>query len=64
MALALELLADPALETLVTGRSEFGELPEVMPRIAGGELPVLCHLITYGDETKDAEATGNTRTGE
>ncbi len=64
MALALELLADPALETLITGTSRFGELPEVMPRIAGGELPALCHLITYGDESNDAEATGNTRTGE
>lgn len=49
MALALELLADPALETLITGESPFGELPEVMPRIASGELPALCHLVTYDD---------------
>jgi threonine dehydrogenase-like Zn-dependent dehydrogenase len=47
MSLALELLADPALETLITGESAFAELPEVMPRIAAGELPALCHLITY-----------------
>ncbi|NLU73145.1 zinc-binding alcohol dehydrogenase [Streptomyces sp. HNM0575] len=61
MALALELLADPALETLITGESRFGELPEVMPRIAAGELPALCHLITYDDITDDdasAEAPG------
>jgi NADPH:quinone reductase-like Zn-dependent oxidoreductase len=55
MALALDLLADPALETLITGTSEFGELPDVMRRITDGELPALCHLITYGDETKYAE---------
>ena len=55
MALALDLLADPALETLITGTSEFGELPDVMQRITAGELPALCHLITYGDETKRAE---------
>jgi threonine dehydrogenase-like Zn-dependent dehydrogenase len=55
MALALDLLADPALETLITGTSEFGELPDVMRRITDGELPALCHLITYRDETKHAE---------
>ncbi|OEU91970.1 dehydrogenase [Streptomyces abyssalis] len=47
MALALDLLADPAMETLITGESAFGDLPAVMPRIAGGELPALCHLVTY-----------------
>lgn len=64
MALALDLLADPALGTLITGTSEFGELPRVMPRIADGELPALCHLITYGDDPLGAGASGTTRTGE
>ncbi len=50
MALALDLLRDPALEMLVTGSSAFDELPEVMPEIASGRLPALCHLITYGDD--------------
>ncbi|MFC4496502.1 zinc-binding alcohol dehydrogenase [Streptomyces ovatisporus] len=50
MALALDLLQDPALEMLITGTSAFDELPEVMPEIASGRLPALCHLITYGDE--------------
>jgi threonine dehydrogenase-like Zn-dependent dehydrogenase len=49
MALALDLLADPALETLITGESDFEDLPDVMPRIASGELPALCHVVTYGD---------------
>ncbi|MFD6953032.1 dehydrogenase [Nocardiopsis sp. TSRI0078] len=45
--LALELLADPAFDSLVTGESPFEELPSVMPRLAGGELPALCHLIVH-----------------
>ncbi|MFF7971409.1 dehydrogenase [Streptomyces sp. NPDC007905] len=48
MALALDLLADPALDTLVTGENAFEELPELMPRLASGEIPALCHRITYG----------------
>jgi threonine dehydrogenase-like Zn-dependent dehydrogenase len=47
MALALELLADPRFDTLITGRSDFTELPEVMPRLADGSLPALCHVIDY-----------------
>jgi hypothetical protein len=49
MALALDLLADPALDALITGESAFEELPEVMPRLASGEIPALCHRIRYGD---------------
>jgi threonine dehydrogenase-like Zn-dependent dehydrogenase len=47
LALALDLLHDPAFDALLTGSSRFAELPEVMPRLAGGELPALCHLIRY-----------------
>ena len=47
MAVALELLADPAFDALVTGESAFAELPEIMPRLASGELPALCHRIVY-----------------
>ncbi|MBD0421213.1 zinc-binding alcohol dehydrogenase [Streptomyces sp. TRM S81-3] len=49
LALALDLLADPALDALVTGESPFAQLPDVMPRLASGELPALCHRIRYGD---------------
>ncbi|MEU5361899.1 zinc-binding alcohol dehydrogenase [Streptomyces sp. NPDC005925] len=47
LALALDLLADPALDALVTGESAFDELPEVLPRLASGELPALCHRVRY-----------------
>lgn len=47
LALALELLADPALDALVTGESAFEELPEVMPKLASGEIPALCHRVRY-----------------
>jgi NADPH:quinone reductase-like Zn-dependent oxidoreductase len=48
LALALELLRDPAFDVLLTGQSSFGELPDVMARLAAGSLPALCHTITYG----------------
>ena len=47
LALALELLRDPAFDALVTGQSHFCELPDVMARLAAGTLPALCHTITY-----------------
>ena len=50
LALALDLLRDPAFDALVTGQSRFGELPEVMARLAEGTLPALCHTITYDGE--------------
>ncbi|WP_328352462.1 zinc-binding alcohol dehydrogenase [Streptomyces sp. NBC_00445] len=51
LALALDLLADPALDALVTGESAFEELPDVLPRLASGEIPALCHRVRYGDPT-------------
>ncbi|MDH6438589.1 threonine dehydrogenase-like Zn-dependent dehydrogenase [Streptomyces sp. SAI-144] len=48
LALALKLLADPALDALITGESAFEELPGVMPKLASGEIPALCHLVRYG----------------
>ena len=47
LALALDLLADPTLDALITGESAFEELPEVMPRLASGEIPALCHRVRY-----------------
>jgi threonine dehydrogenase-like Zn-dependent dehydrogenase len=47
LALALELLRDPAFDALVTGQSPFSELPDVMAQLAAGSLPALCHTITY-----------------
>ncbi|MFJ6675984.1 zinc-binding alcohol dehydrogenase [Actinosynnema sp. NPDC091369] len=45
MALALDLLADPAFDALITGASRFDDLPSLL---AGGALPPLCHRVDYG----------------
>ena len=50
LALALDLLKDPAFDALVTGRSSFAELPDVMAQLAAGTLPALCHTITYDED--------------
>jgi NADPH:quinone reductase-like Zn-dependent oxidoreductase len=47
LALALDLLRDPAFDALLTGQSAFNELPDVMARLAAGNLSALCHTITY-----------------
>lgn len=49
LAIALDLLRDPAFDVLLTGESRFDELPEVLPRLASGSLPALCHRIAYGE---------------
>ncbi|WP_371663752.1 3-hydroxyacyl-CoA dehydrogenase NAD-binding domain-containing protein [Streptomyces sp. NBC_00280] len=49
LALALDLLADPALDALVTGECAFEELPDVLPGLASGEIPALCHRVRYPD---------------
>jgi NADPH:quinone reductase-like Zn-dependent oxidoreductase len=50
LALALELLRDPAFDALLSGQSHFHELPDVMSRLAAGRLPALCHTIDYEEE--------------
>ena len=56
LALALDLLRDPAFDALLTGESPFETLPEVMPRLVSGDLPALCHSLTYGlDHTGHGE---------
>jgi threonine dehydrogenase-like Zn-dependent dehydrogenase len=47
LTLALELLADPVFDTLITGECGFEELPGVLARMAAGELPGLCHRVRY-----------------
>jgi 2-desacetyl-2-hydroxyethyl bacteriochlorophyllide A dehydrogenase len=47
LALALDLLDDPAFDVLLTGESRFEELPDLMPKLADGSVPALCHTITY-----------------
>ena len=47
MELALRLLADPALDALITGESDFTALPEVMATLAMSPDGALCHRIRY-----------------
>lgn len=47
LALALDLLRDPAFDALLTGESPFVKLPDLMPRLARGEVAGLCHALTY-----------------
>ena len=47
MALALELLADPRLDALVSGESSFDELPTLLARLATSPAGTLCHRIRY-----------------
>jgi threonine dehydrogenase-like Zn-dependent dehydrogenase len=49
LALALDLLRDPAFDALLSGASRFDELPDVMARLSAASLPALCHSITYGE---------------
>lgn len=47
LVLALELLADPVLDSLITGESPFDELPDVLARLADGPGDSICHRIRY-----------------
>ncbi|MFY1672746.1 zinc-dependent alcohol dehydrogenase [Plantactinospora sp. WMMB334] len=53
LELALELLADPAFDALLTGACRFEELPEVLPRLVSGELPALCQVVDYAEAATD-----------
>lgn len=47
LALALQLLQDDSFDALITGESPFEELPDVMPGLADGTRPAICHTISY-----------------
>jgi hypothetical protein len=47
MELAIALLADPTLDALITGESDFDDLPDVMARLATAPGGALCHCIRY-----------------
>ena len=47
LRLALDLLADPAYDAVLTGSSPLAELPEVMARLADGDPRTICHTVTY-----------------
>jgi hypothetical protein len=47
MQLALSMLADSALDVLITGESPFEALPQVMAQLASAPGDMLCHRIRY-----------------
>ncbi|WP_395729553.1 zinc-binding alcohol dehydrogenase [Nakamurella sp.] len=47
LALALELLRDDRFDALLSGESTFAELPRLLPALASGAQPAICHIITY-----------------
>lgn len=47
LALALDLLRDPRLDALISGESDFRELPDLMPRLTAAAGEVLCHRLRY-----------------
>ncbi|HEY5231670.1 MAG TPA: zinc-binding alcohol dehydrogenase [Galbitalea sp.] len=49
LALALELLRDPAFDALLTGDSSWRDLPDVMASLADGSRDDLCHTINWGE---------------
>nr|WP_298378274.1 zinc-binding alcohol dehydrogenase [uncultured Halomonas sp.] len=46
LSLALDLLQDPCLDALISGESDFRNLPESMPRLLE-DNDVLCHRVAY-----------------
>ncbi|MCW2756794.1 MAG: theronine dehydrogenase-like Zn-dependent dehydrogenase [Nocardioidaceae bacterium] len=49
MALALDLLRDPAFDALLTGESRFEDLPRLMDDLAAGRRSAICHGVSYDD---------------
>jgi threonine dehydrogenase-like Zn-dependent dehydrogenase len=47
MRLALSMLADPALDALITGESAFEDMPALMATLASAPGNTLCHRIRY-----------------
>ncbi len=47
MQLALSLLAEPALDALITGESTFDSLPDVMAALSASPGDTVCHRIRY-----------------
>jgi threonine dehydrogenase-like Zn-dependent dehydrogenase len=56
LALALDLLRDPAYDALFSGASTFAELPELMADLTAGRRSALCHTITYPTSAIDRGA--------
>ncbi|GAA1609637.1 zinc-dependent alcohol dehydrogenase [Actinoplanes couchii] len=44
---ALELLKDPRFDALISGHSDFDELPTLLPALSDGSLKALCQVVDY-----------------
>ena len=51
LEVALELLRDERLDTLISGESPFEDLPEVLARLSKDGSDCLCHRIRYAPTT-------------
>ncbi|MCU1477245.1 MAG: dehydrogenase [Subtercola sp.] len=49
LALALQLLHDPAFDALLTAESSWRDLPDVMASLTDGSRTDLCHTIYWGE---------------
>jgi 2-desacetyl-2-hydroxyethyl bacteriochlorophyllide A dehydrogenase len=47
MGLALSLLKDPVLDALITGESDFADLPSTLAKLADHPGDTICHRIRY-----------------
>lgn len=47
LTLALSLLTDPRLDALISGESDFAQLPRVAAQLFGPQSTALCHRIRY-----------------
>jgi threonine dehydrogenase-like Zn-dependent dehydrogenase len=47
LELALSLLRDPVFDLLLSGDSDFAEMPDLMSRLALSSKGVLCHTVRY-----------------
>jgi 2-desacetyl-2-hydroxyethyl bacteriochlorophyllide A dehydrogenase len=47
MQLALTMLTDPVLDAVITGESDFEQLPETMARLAAAPGNTMCHRVRY-----------------
>jgi len=47
LLLALELLRDPALDVLLTGESDFADLPDLLTTLSDNPGDTLCHRVRY-----------------
>ena len=57
LALALDRLRDPAYDAMITGRSDFAELPATMASVLA-DPATLCHVIDYrGGDRVPADRT-------